>query len=133
MSFLVVFIFINIPWWDIQCSSKECANITHSLIGLFLAGNIGKVNIQCPPMECANNCTLHNRILDVLEGWVRSETSKLTLKRLKYCLTPLILSRDFLVTTLIPFELLLCYQIHSILGCKFFIRFQDVGGFGCCN
>ena len=51
MSFLVVSIFINIPCWDFQCSAKECSNITHSLIGLYLAGNIC---IQCPPRECAN-------------------------------------------------------------------------------
>ena len=55
-----MFILINIPCWDIQCSTLECANITHSLIGHYLAGNISKVDVQCPPMECANNCTLHN-------------------------------------------------------------------------
>ena len=32
----------------------ECTNITHSLIGLFLAGNIGNDDIQCSAMECAN-------------------------------------------------------------------------------
>ena len=67
-----MFIFINIPCWDIQCTSKECANITHSLVGLFLAGNFGKNDIQCPLMECANKCTLHNRSLDVLKRYVHS-------------------------------------------------------------
>ena len=58
-------ILFNIPCWDIQCTVMECANITHSLIGLFLAGNISKVNVQCPSKECANNCTLHNRTVTV--------------------------------------------------------------------
>ena len=45
-------ILINIPSWDIQCPGKECANITHSLVGLYLAGNVCKVSTQCLPMEC---------------------------------------------------------------------------------
>ena len=49
-----MFIFINIPCWDIQCSPKECENITHSIIGHYLAGNIGNDNIQCSARECAN-------------------------------------------------------------------------------
>ena len=78
LSLYVVFISINIPCWDSQCSTMECANITHSLIGLYLAGNVCKVDTQCPSMECANNCTLCKRTLGL--RWVTTfELGKLIL------------------------------------------------------
>ena len=73
-----MFILINIPSWDIQSPGKECANITHSLVGLYLAGNVCKVDTQCPSMECANNCTLCKRTLGL--RWVTTfELGKLIL------------------------------------------------------
>ena len=60
---LVVFIFINIPCWDIQCTSKECANITHSLTGLYLCV---KYRQSWYSMSCYGVCkyyTLMNRTL----------------------------------------------------------------------
>ena len=38
----------------------ECAKITHSLLGLYLAGNDCKVDIQCLLKECVITCTLRS-------------------------------------------------------------------------
>ena len=78
LSWQVVSILINIPFWDIQCPGMECVNITHSVIGLHLAGNVFKVDTHCPPMECTNNCTLCKRTLGL--RWVTTfELGKLIL------------------------------------------------------
>ena len=74
-----MFILINMPCWDSQCSTMECANITHSLIGLYLAGNVCKVDIQCLLKECVNVFTSINPICKVIFGiqacrlWVLGE------------------------------------------------------------